>query len=82
MRSRQNCFGLYNQEEDSFTFPIMGSETSSHFYSVASEFGTENVLESMNGDLVPMSAFLGNYLGENQALNGLWNLDFAQAGSL
>jgi len=82
VRSRQNCFGLYNQEEDSFTFPIMGSETSSHFYSVASEFGTENVLESMNGDLVPMSAFLGNYLGENQALNGLWNLDFAQAGSL
>lgn len=80
--SRQNCFGSYNQDEDSFTFPLMGGETTGQFYNAASDFRTENVLESMNGNLVPMSAFLGSYLGENQALNGLWNLDFAQAGSL
>ena len=75
MRSRQNCFGSYNQEEDSFTFPI---ESASNSYDIASGFGSGDAFESMQDDLVPMSAFLGTFLGENQAINGIWNMDFSQ----
>jgi hypothetical protein len=82
VRSRQDCFGSYNQEDDSFTFPVMEGGAAGQFYDVASGFESGDILESMNGNLVPMSAFLGSYLGENQSLNRLWNLDFAQAGSL
>jgi hypothetical protein len=30
--SRQNCFGSYNQEDDSFTFLIMGIGSATHYY--------------------------------------------------
>ena len=36
--------------------------------------------EGMEDDLLPMSVFLGSYLGENQA-NGFWNMEFAQTGA-
>lgn len=79
--ARQDCFGSYNREEDSFTFPVGLGEylavgtntgTGTDVYDVASGFGG---LEGVQGDLLPMSAFLGTCLGEN--INGLWNMDFS-----
>jgi len=79
VRSRQNCFGSYNQEDDSFTFPI---DSTGNYYNAESGFGPAGAFESIHDDLVPMSAFLGTYLGENQTMNGLWNFDFSQPGPL
>lgn len=36
-------------------------------------------MEEVGEDLESMSAFLGTCLGENSALNGLWNLDFSSS---
>lgn len=69
--SRQNCFGSYNLEDDCFTFPV---DSTGHYFNIASDFGS---LDALKGDLVPMSAFLGTCLGENQAMSGLWNMDFS-----
>jgi hypothetical protein len=43
----------------------------------------ENVggVGGMQDDLMPMSAFLGSYLGESQAMNGFWNMEFSQSAS-
>jgi hypothetical protein len=80
VRSRQNCFGSYNQEDDSFTFPVMGSNLAGNLSNDPPEFDSVDSFGALNGDLVPMSAFLGSCLGENQAMNGLWNMDFSQPG--
>ncbi|TVY31773.1 putative transcriptional regulatory protein [Lachnellula subtilissima] len=75
VQSRQDCFGSYNQEEDSFTFPMEAN--TNNVYNMASEFSRSGSasFENMQENLVPMSAFLGTYLGEN--MNGLWNMDFS-----
>lgn len=57
----------------------MGNDAASHYFNGVSEFGSGDAFGTMNGDLVPMSAFLGTCLGENQAMNGLWNMDFSQS---
>jgi hypothetical protein len=48
---------------------------------IVPEFDVAGGFESMQDDLLPMSAFLGTYLGENQAMSGLWNIDFSQPGT-
>jgi hypothetical protein len=70
VRSTQNTFGLYNQEEDSVTFPLVNT---SEYNTTIPDFIEGDGFESMQDDLLPMSAFLGSYLGENQAMTGLWN---------
>ncbi|KAE9381116.1 hypothetical protein N431DRAFT_1642 [Stipitochalara longipes BDJ] len=78
VRSTQNSFGSYNQEDDSVTFPLMGPgdyNTAFPAFDLAGEF------EGIQDDLLPMSAFLGTYLGEGQAMNGFWNMDFSQTGN-
>jgi len=75
VRSTQNSFGSYNQEDDSVTFPLMGTDCN------IPEFDAAGGFESMQDDLLPMSAFLGTYLGENQAMSGFWNIDFSQSGT-
>ncbi|KAH8762821.1 fungal-specific transcription factor domain-containing protein [Hyaloscypha finlandica] len=76
VRSTQNSFGSYNQEDDSVTFPLMGTSDCN-----IPEFDAAGGFESMQDDLLPMSAFLGTYLGENQAMSGFWNIDFSQSGT-
>jgi len=76
VHSRQDCFGSYNQEEDSFTFP-MEAHTNNVYNLASSEFSPSGSggFETMQENLVPMSAFLETYLGQN--MNGLWNMDFS-----
>lgn len=75
VESNTSSFGHYNQTEDSFTFPhemdILRSSSSDF---VPSAESLQN-LEPGN-DLESMSLFLGNCLGENSALPGLWNMNF------
>jgi hypothetical protein len=78
VRSTQKSFGSYNQEDDSVTFPLMGA---GDYNNIIPEFDYVGGFESMQDDLLPMSAFLGSYLGESQAMNGFWNMDFSQNGS-
>ncbi|KAH8585442.1 fungal-specific transcription factor domain-containing protein [Bisporella sp. PMI_857] len=75
IQSTQTFLGSYNKEDDSFTFPIMGTDSTSQYYN-AIQFSSGNTCETMYDDLLPMSAFLGACLGENQAMSGLWNIDF------
>ena len=77
VRSTQNSFGSYNQEDDSVTVPLMGISDCN----IVPEFDAAGGFESMQDDLLPMSAFLGTYLGENQAMSGFWNIDFSQSGT-
>jgi hypothetical protein len=77
VRSTQNSFASYNQEDDSVTFPLMCTSE----YSTLPEFDPAGGFQSMQDDLLPMSAFLGTYLGETQAMSGFWNVDFSQTGT-
>ena len=75
VRSTHNSFGSYNQEDDSVTFPLLGIDG---YNTAIPGYDAPAGFESMQDDLLPMSAFLGTYLGEVQAMNGFWNVDFAQ----
>jgi hypothetical protein len=76
--STQNSFGSYNQDEDSVTFPLIGT---GDYSTVMPDFDTAEGLGGMQDELQPMSAFLGSFLGENTVMNGYWNMDFSQAGN-
>jgi hypothetical protein len=72
--SPQASFGVYNVQEDSFTFSILDADSSNGYYQVpdyGGRDGSDNDLESMTG-------FLGAYLGENSSINSLWNMDFSK----
>jgi len=75
VRSTQNSFGSYNQEDDSVTFPLTGP---GDYNTAFPELEPVEGFEGMQDDLMPMSAFLGSYLGESQAMNGFWNMEFSQ----
>ncbi|PMD39479.1 hypothetical protein L207DRAFT_529455 [Hyaloscypha variabilis F] len=76
VRSTQNSFGSYNQEDDSVTFPLTGP---GDYNTAFPELEPVEGFEGMQDDLMPMSAFLGSYLGESQAMNGFWNMEFSQS---
>jgi hypothetical protein len=75
--SQQPSFGFYNQEEDSFTFPLNGADPES--YNSASLYSINDGTELRSDDLESMSAFLRNCLGENTTMGGLWNMDFSNS---
>lgn len=77
VRSTQNSFGSYNLEDDSVTFPFTGQ---GDYNNTFPHFDPEGSVE-MQDDLLPMSAFLGTYLGENQPVTGFRNMDFSQIGT-
>lgn len=78
--SKQNCFGSYDQEDDSFTFPVIPTNSVGPQADSVNTFDLLDPFGGMNGDLVPMSAFLGSCLGDTQAMSGFWNMDFSQTG--
>jgi hypothetical protein len=54
------------------SFGFYDREEDSFTFSGADEMGM-----GMGDDLENMSLFLGSCLGDGQAMNGLWNMDFS-----
>ena len=76
---QQPSFGIYNQEEDSFTFPPNLSDGSTQIDNLTSYDPLIDGGEMKYDDLESMSAYLGSCLGENTAMSGLWNMDFSNS---
>lgn len=72
--SRQASFGIYNVQEDSFTFSMLDGDGANVSYQVPN-YG---VRDRSDNDLESMTGFLGAYLGENSSMNSLWNMDFSR----
>lgn len=74
-------FGFYNQADDSFTFPESGQTLSNSVSNRLFDMSMSNNTAAfeVGDDLDSMSTFLGNCLGENSAMTGLWNMDFSSS---
>ena len=72
--SPQASFGVYNVQEDSFTFSMLDADSSNGYYQVPDYGGRDGP----DNDVESMTEFLGAYLGENSSMNSLWNMDFSK----
>lgn len=85
--SNKTFVGTYNLQEDTVVMPQTDAYGLNQSFLPASAAGLQDPHQSMNHDFVPgfdasemesMSMFLGNWLGGNQPVANLWNMDFSE----
>lgn len=73
-------FGIYDDQSGSLKFPPFGDGIGYNLANYCDTDTTDNGMgEIRNADLDNASAFLGNWLGENMALNNIFNMEFGDA---